>query len=110
MSLRRIEMCGMIAVWARIIWGANLIPSWGRVRRVMMRAAEPGMFAHAQPIDMTVRTTARSRRPGEGVGSCGVDGRPPSNSGIPNKSPRWISPGKLSTFLDDNLMPQTRRV
>jgi hypothetical protein len=26
-SLRKIEMCGMIAVQARIIWGANLIPS-----------------------------------------------------------------------------------
>ena len=26
-SLRKIKMCGMIAVQARIIWGANLIPS-----------------------------------------------------------------------------------
>jgi hypothetical protein len=38
-------MCGMIAVWALIIWGANLIPSWGRERRVTMRAAAD-MFAH----------------------------------------------------------------
>jgi hypothetical protein len=30
---------------ARIIWGANLIPSWGRVRRVTF-APRAVMFAH----------------------------------------------------------------
>ena len=33
------------------------------------------------------RTTARSRRPAGGVGSCGVDVRPPSDWGISNKKP-----------------------
>lgn len=50
MSLRRIEMCGMIAVWAQIISGANPYPLGGRMRRVTMRAAGPGMFAHARPM------------------------------------------------------------
>lgn len=49
-NLLRKEACGMIAVWARIILGREPYPLGGRMRRVTMHAAGPGMFAHARPM------------------------------------------------------------
>jgi hypothetical protein len=44
--------------------------------------------------------------PGGGVGSCGVDVRPPSDSeNFKTKSPRRISPRGLCYFCDGGVMP-----
>src|SRR5262245_1356283 len=44
-------------------------------------------------------TAARSRRPGGGVGSCGVDVRPPSDSRIQNKKPAADFSARALQFL-----------
>ena len=78
-------MCGMIAVQAQTIWGANLIPSGAACGGDDPRRGPACSRMPANCVE--ARTTARSRRPGGGVGSCGVDVRPPSDSRIPNKKP-----------------------
>ena len=103
MSLRRMEMCGMIAVWARIIWGANPYPLGGRLRRVTIRAAGPGMFAHARPNDVKARTTARSRRPAGALGvAASIGGRRPIR-GFQTKGPRRTSPRGPCSNCDDDI-------
>ena len=81
----RIEMCGMIAVQAQIIWGANLIPSGAACGGDDPRRRPT---CSRMPANCVKARTTRSRRPGGGVGSCGVDVRPPSDSRIPNKKAR----------------------
>jgi hypothetical protein len=80
-------MCGMIAVQTQIIWGANLIPL-GPLAAVTIRAANRHVRA-CRPIvcDGEGSDGGALATPGGGVGSCGVDVRPPSDSRIPNKKP-----------------------
>jgi len=69
-------------VQARIIWGANLIPVGGRVRRVMISRRGPA--CSRMPANggrgRLGRRRARDARAGA-LGVCGVDVRPPSDSG-----------------------------
>jgi len=79
----------MIAAQARIIWGANLIPlgaacGGDEPRRSSTRSRVPANGG----CNPKVRTAARSRRPAGGVGACGVDVRPPSDSGFSKQKTR----------------------
>jgi len=80
-------MCGMIAVQTLIIWGANLIPLGAACggddpRRKPTRSRVPAMVCAIEGSDGGALAT-----PGGGVGSCGVDVRPPSDWWITNKKP-----------------------
>ena len=70
----KVEMCGMIAVQAQIIWGANLIPSGPRA--AVTSRAQAGAFARAGQLlvvmegsDDGTPTTPRRRALGD-VASC----------------------------------------
>ncbi|MEH2544166.1 hypothetical protein V1283_000811 [Bradyrhizobium sp. AZCC 2262] len=78
----------MIAVQAQIIWGANLIPSGAacggdepRRKPTCSRMPANCMCDGEGSDDGTLAT------PGGGVGSCGVDVRPPSDWEISSKKP-----------------------
>ena len=77
----------MIAVQAQIISGANLIPSGAACggddpRRKPTCSRMPANSCAIEGSDDGALAT-----PGGGVGSCGVDVRPPSDWGISNKKP-----------------------
>jgi hypothetical protein len=84
----------MIAVRAPTIWGATLIPSWGRILSgAACGGDEPrrvtGKFAHVGQFwdERRGRRHARDARAGALV-FCGVDAWPPSDLMIPNKNAR----------------------
>jgi hypothetical protein len=106
------ESCGMVAVRAQTIWGANLIPLGAACgggddpRRKPARSRAP-----AKAYGERARTTARPRRPGDGRWEMRRRaGQPPSDWGISErsfqrKSPRRISPCGPYDFCDDDIMP-----
>lgn len=68
--------------------GREPYPVGGRVRRVTIRAARPACSRMPANCVMKKGSDGGSlATPGGGVGSCGVDVRPPSDSEIPNKKP-----------------------
>ena len=88
-----------IAVQALIIWGANLIPLGAACggddpRRKPTRSRVPAMVCAIEGSDGGALAT-----PGGGVGSCGVDVRPPSDSGISNKKPATECSVRALQFL-----------
>ena len=58
-------MCGMIAVQAQIIWGANLIPSGPRAAVTILAAGRRVRARRPIMYGFKARTTARPRRPGD---------------------------------------------
>ncbi|MEH2496314.1 hypothetical protein V1294_002793 [Bradyrhizobium sp. AZCC 1678] len=88
-------------VQAQIIWGANLIPVGGPHAARDDFAPRAGMFAHAGQLGgggRLGRRRARDARAG-GVGSCGVDVRPPSDSRIKSKKPAADFSARALQFL-----------
>jgi len=84
----KVEMCGMIAVQAQIIWGANLIPSGPRAAVTILAAGRRVRARRPIMYGFKARTTARPRRPGDGRWKMWRRaGRPPSDSGISKKKP-----------------------
>jgi hypothetical protein len=101
------ETCGMIAVCRRRSFGARTLSRRGRERRVTVRAAGRHVRACRPKVCAIEGSDGGAlATPGGGVGSCGVDVRPPSDSeNFKTKSPRRISPRGLCSFCDDGVMP-----
>ena len=108
----KVEMCGMIAVQAQIIWGANLIPSGPRAavtihaasRRV--RACRPIVYGFKGSDDGTP-TTPRRRALGD-VASCWAAAVRFGNFGemSSTKKPATDFSVRASTiFRDDAILP-----
>jgi len=76
-------------VQAQIIWGANLIPGRGPRAAVTIRAADRHVRACRPKVcEIEGSDGGALATPGGGVGSCGVDVRPPSDSRIPKQKAR----------------------
>ena len=97
-------MCGMIAVQAQIIWGANLIPL-GAACGGDDRRRKPACSRMPTKCVRLGRRHARDARAG-GVGSCGVDVRPPSDSkNCKQKARNGLLRAGSAIFRDDGLVP-----